>query len=125
MIKGFLKNAGNILKVSVGVKNLASKLQNHVFVFPRKISLGKQKPDGVCERPLRAITMQGPRVSLAKSDTVAAGTELKFEIKMVDNKEISADLIKELLAYGELCGLGQWRSGSYGRFIVKEFEVVA
>ena len=71
-IKGFLKEAGNVLKESVKVKALRSKLDNFVFVFPRKIRL-QDFPDGVLERPLRGMTAQGPRVSLAKSDMVNAG----------------------------------------------------
>jgi len=118
MIRGFLKNAGNILKDGLKIKNIKSKIDNVVFVFPRRIYLGTPKPDGVLERPLRAITMQGPRVSLARSEYVNAGTEIEFEITILPNKEITDDTIRELLLYGQYCGLGQFRNGSYGRFEV-------
>lgn len=132
MIKGFLKNAGNILKGQVagkgakgkgeketrGMKNLRSKIDNQLFVFPRRIHFGKTQPDGILERPLRAMTMRGPRVTLARSDMVNAGIELDFTINWLKGGDISAKLIKSLLEYGQLCGLGQFRNGSYGRFEV-------
>lgn len=116
MIRGFLKNAGNILKDELKIKNLKSKIDNTIFVFPRKIHLGKDKPDGVCERPLRAMTMQGPRVTLARSDTVLAGTSFELTIEILPNKEITSEKIIQMLEYGKFCGLGQFRNGSYGRF---------
>lgn len=121
-IKGFIKNAGNVLKEEVKIKNLRSKLSDFLFVFPRKVSLGKQTPDGVLERPLRAQTAQGPRVTLARSDYIAEGTEISFTIKIIGHKEITIDKIKELLAYGELQGLGQFRNGGFGRFEVVEIK---
>src|SRR3990170_2795445 len=118
MIRGFLKNAGNILKEVVGIKNIKSKIDNVVFVFPRRIYLGKIIPDGVIERPLRAMTMQGPRVTLARSEYVDAGVEMEIEIKIIPNKEITESVLMSLFEYGQLCGLGQFRNGSYGRFEV-------
>jgi hypothetical protein len=132
MIRGFLKNAGEVLQSTIDVekekkgvvsreklKGIRGKIDRFVFVFPRKIYLdGKTEPDGVVERPLRAMTMQGPRVTLARSDSVNEGINLFFSIKLVPNKEISWEIIEKLLEYGELCGLGQFRNGSYGRFEV-------
>jgi hypothetical protein len=119
-IKGFLKEAGNVLKESLKLKNLKSKIDNYVFVFPRKIRL-QGKPDGVLERPLRGMTAQGPRVSLAKSDVVNAGLSFEVTIKVLTHKgqEIDQEVIESLLDYGALKGLGQWRNSSWGRF---EFE---
>jgi hypothetical protein len=117
-IKGFIKNAGNILKDNAKIQNLRSKLSNNLFVFPRKVRLGKVEPDGVLERPLRAQTPQGPRVTLARSDYIAAGTEITFQIGWIEHKDLSEKLIMELFAYGELQGLGQFRNGGYGRFTV-------
>ena len=62
--------------------------------------------------------MQGPRVSLAKSDLVHAGTVLNFTIEFIETKEIKASLFKELLDYGRLKGLGQWRNAGNGSFEV-------
>lgn len=118
-IKGFLKNAGNVLKDELKIKNLRAKIGDYVFVFPRKIYIGKSV-NGSLERPLRAQTMQGPRVTLARSDYINAGTEIEFAIRLLQHKEITWDVIHELLKYGELQGLGQFRNGGYGRFVVVE-----
>ena len=137
MIRGFLKSAGEVLQQNITVekekkgvisneklKGIKGKIDKYVFVFPRHIFLGKEAPDGVVERPLRAMTMQGPRVTLARSDYVNAGTRLNFTIKLLKNKEIGWDIITDLLKYGELAGLGQFRNGSYGRFMVERFKDV-
>lgn len=118
MIKGFLKEAGDVLKAELGVKNLKSKLTKHLFVKPRRIYLGQELADGVLERPIRASTPQGPRVSLIRSDAILQGKELSFTLCLIPHKELNIDLIKELLEYGQFNGLGQWRSGSYGQFEV-------
>lgn len=122
MIKGFFKNAGNVLKERVGIKNLRGKIDDYIFIFPRKIYLGVDKPDGSIERPLRAMTMQGPRVSLARSDYINGNREISFEIGWIALKGIDEALIRGLLEYGKLQGLGQFRNGGYGRFEVTEWE---
>ena len=118
MIMGFLKHSGNTLKDVVGIKALKSKLNNYCFVNPRRIYFNQDAPDGVLERSLRVMTMQGPRVTLTRSDYIKAGKKLDFAITLLNHKELTVDLIALLLEYGELIGLGQWRNGSYGRFKV-------
>lgn len=121
MVKGFLGNAGNIMKEGLKVKNLKNKITNNVFIDPRRIYLGKTEPDGMLERPLRAQTPMGPRVTLARSDYVNEGTQIEFTIKWLEGGEVTEKLIDSVLEYGQFQGLGQWRgSGGYGRFkIVK------
>lgn len=117
-LKGFLKEAGNALKGALGKTALKSKLERSVFVFPRRLFLGKDKPDGVLERPLRAMTAQGPRVTLSRSDYVEAGTEFSAELVLLPlhPKDVTEDVLRSILDYGQFIGLGQWRGGSYGRF---------
>lgn len=119
MVKGFLKNAANQLKEVIKIKNARSKVNNYVFMFPRKIYIGKDKADGVIERPLQAMTMQGPRTSLARSDYVDAGTSFEFTLRFYEQAGLTEKKIKELFEYGQLMGLGQFRNGSYGRFNVE------
>ena len=118
MIKGFLKNAANILKGAkhLDLKAARSKVVNQVFVLPRKIYIAEEV-DGTIERPLRAQTMQGPRVRLAKSEFIKAGTRISFKIKWLEEDFRWKD-IEMLLAYGELQELGQNRGGGFGRFVV-------
>ena len=118
MVKGFLKNAGNVLKDTVKVKALKSKIDNFVFIAPRKIYLGQSEADGVEERPIRAMTAQGPRVSVVRSDYISEGKTIQFSITLLNHKEVTWDLIADLLRYGTLMGLGQFRNGGYGRFEV-------
>ena len=121
MIMGFFKEAGNLLKEQVGIKNLKSKLENNVFISPRRIFVNKNEPDGCIERPLRGQTPQGQITSLVRSDYIDAGTEIEFSIILVENKEIKPLTLRTLMEYGNLKGLGQFRNGSYGRFEVISF----
>lgn len=114
-IKGFMKEAGNILKDIVKIKALKSKLDNFLFITPRHIWLA-EKPSGLLERPLRGMTARGPRIALAKSEYVKAPLTIKIGIQMIPHKELNFEVIETLLGYGELKGIGQWRNGSYGRF---------
>ena len=122
-ILGFMKEAGNILKDQLGVRNLRSKIDMFVYVEPRRVRIPGQVV-GVLERPLRAMTAQGPRVALARSDYVEAGTQLHFQLKILKNKEVTPEIIRRVLEFGTLKGLGQFRNGSYGRFKVVSFEEV-
>lgn len=123
-VRGFIRNAANVLKDQLGIKNLRGKVTDFVFVRPRRIHLGKKAPDGVVERPLRAMTQQGQRVTLVRSDYVAVGTTLTFQVVILKHKEITRETIEKLLAYGEFQGLGQFRSGGYGRAVVESIAEV-
>lgn len=127
VLKGYLKEAGNVLKDadSIKVKNLRSKIDNYVFVQPRRLYLmrdGKviQEPDEVLERPLRGMTMKGPRVSLASSELIKAGCYFDATIEILEHKELTPELIGQLLNYGRYKGIGQWRNGGYGCFTWEE-----
>jgi len=120
-LKGFLKEAGNVLKDSLKVKNLRSKIDNYVFIQPRKLYLKREdkhisEPDDIFERPLRAQTMQGPRVALTGSERIYPPCSITAAIEILENKEITPDLIRDLLDYGQYKGLGQWRNGGFGSF---------
>lgn len=124
-IRGFLKEAARNItgtKGDKGISALVSKIDRFVFVSPRRLYFKRNgkfitKPDGVRERPLRAMTMQGPRVSLKRSDTIATGVELSFTVAILPLcKEITQEHIAAWLEYGKYCGLGEWRNGSFGRF---------
>ena len=120
MVKGFIKNAGNIMKDKViPVKNLRSKIDDFIFVTPRKIYFDGEKGPEPLERSLRVMTMQGPRVSLAKSDYIEAGAKLKFSIECPFPSEIDEKHVLQMLDYGKFMGLGQFRNGGYGRFSYK------
>lgn len=143
-IKGFFKEACGVLRnvpgtVSSKVKSYRSRIDNIIFCWPRQILLANDSYEldengviklGVCDRPLRVVTQQGPRVTLARSITVPAGTTLTFEVQILEDNAIWGKkltdkekekltykaLITEWLNYGSLKGLGQWRNSGKGRF---------
>ena len=69
---------------------------------------------GLCERPLRADTAQGPRVSVCRSETVPAGSVIEFDVAIL-SKEL-VPYVEQWFDYGKLRGLGQWRNSGKGRF---------
>jgi len=121
---GFLKAAGNTLKALVevghgkkGIKNLRNKLTQFLYVGPRVIHLNRM-PDGIFERPLQAMTIRGPRNTLASSEIINPSPELSFTITigLLPHEELSFVVIEQLLEYGQFLGLGQFRGGGFGRF---------
>lgn len=100
-----------------------------VFVNPRRIYF--KRPDGTncdksdittLQRPLRAKTMQGDRIALARSEQLPPGVTLEFEISYLPgtaksvHKDLTMDDLKDCLDYGRLVGYSQWRGGGFGRF---------
>ena len=134
-IKGFFKDACSMLN-RVGGKdengkkkklNESSKLtafkkiiDGMIFVSPRQIPIDFTGEVQLCQRPLRAQTMQGERVALAISEEVPAGASLTFYIIVLDESHLPA--IREWLDYGALRGLGQWRNSGKGRFTWEELR---
>lgn len=116
-IRGFFKSACKAMNMADGHTKLTAyktKIDQLVFIKERKIPFVFDGEMGVLQRPLRAETAQGPRVALASSETIPAGATIEFTI-MCLNKDLMKNVI-EWLDYGIYSGLGQWRSGSYGRF---------
>jgi len=129
-LKGFMKDACGMLS-RVGGKdengkkkkvNESSKMSAYkkiidglIFVEPRQIPFEYTGEIGVCQRPLRAQTMQGERVALAMSEEIPAGATIEFDILL-----LSPDLrpaVIEWLDYGRLRGIGQWRNSGRGKFV--------
>lgn len=124
-VKGFFKDAAGVLRRVPGTKSSKIKaykkeIDGLLFVTPRMITLNMPGPMGECQRPLRASTAQGERIALAHSETAPAGTTIEFEIRCL-TKEMY-DLAKELLDYGNLRGIGQWRNSGKGRFEWEEVK---
>ena len=128
-VKGFFKDACGMLsrvggKDESGKKkkvNESSKLTAYkkiidglIFVQPRMIPFKFDGDIGICERPLRAQTMQGERVALSKSEEIPAGATIEFDVLCLSDEHVSA--VKEWLDYGVLRGIGQWRNSGKGRF---------
>lgn len=120
-IKGFFKDVCGMLwrtenSKSKKLKAYRKMIDGLLFVFPRKIPIKIPADTEITikERPLRANTSKGERVSIARSETIAAGAIIEFEVVLLTDKLM--DALVEWLDYGELRGLGGWRNASWGRF---------
>ncbi|MCP4599251.1 MAG: hypothetical protein GY847_01720 [Proteobacteria bacterium] len=135
-IRGFMKTAittvmetGDIAKI----KNHKSRIDRFIHVSPRKLHFIRAEGDAaenetewaleVLQRPLRAMTRDGPRVSIARSDILPSGTKMEFTIELLNTPHIKPNDLRLALEYGLYEGMGQWRSGGYGIFRVLEFDV--
>lgn len=140
VIKAVLKNAASVYKTFGPLKQLKNKVQKYVFIREKfvPIVLGpnpdnwagedghpmvQDGPTGpVCERPLRASTPQGERVALTCSDVVPAGSTIQFHLVLVNGSGLTDMHLVRLFAYGQLEGIGQWRSSNvFGQFEISEF----
>ena len=133
-VKGYLKEAMGALKKLSGTACSAQKaykkvIDNYVFFSEDSRRIFFTNPDGTKvknsqigenERPLRAMTMQGERVSIARSETVPAGSSMTFKMIVMDDSLNKA--IDECFNYGEFKGFGQWRNAGWGTFKWEELD---
>lgn len=137
-IKGFFKDACGMLsrlggKTEAGKKKAVNEsgritaykkvIDGLIFVQPRMIPLVVNGEMEECQRPLRAQTAQGERVSLANSEEISAGSRCEFDVLCMDDSHEAA--VREWLDYGALRGIGQWRNSGKGRFTYTAYEVEA
>lgn len=128
-VKGFFKDSCGMLsriggKTETGKKKAVNEsgkitaykkvIDGLIFVQPRMIPIHFNGEMTERQRPLRAQTAQGERVSLANSEQIPAGSTCEFEILLMDDSHEKAVL--EWLNYGALRGIGQWRNSGKGRF---------
>jgi len=124
-VHGMLKEAASVLNGG-DVKAFRDKVGTTVFVTPRRIPIKGKRVEAL-ERPLRAMTMQGPRTTLARSEQIAEGASFECDIICLKTPKfhLSEPQLNELLQYGSMCGMGQWRgSRLYGQFDYKLRKLV-
>jgi len=140
MILGFMKAAGEAISKTLPKKNgtmlysasyTSSIINQHCSVATKFIDSSidiDRDEDGnpvYLQRSLRAMTAQGPRVSLAKSETIPEGAEFEFDLRVMKNSPMTSEVIDTLFSYGVMTGIGQWRgSGGKGQFDVVSCEMV-
>jgi len=122
-IKGFFKDAcGMLRKVpkskSSTIKAYKKEIDGLIFVQERQIPFVYTGEIGNCQRPLRAQTAQGERISLANSETIPVGSTLEFTVECLVDSDMAA--VEEWFDYGRLRGLGCWRNSGKGRFTWEE-----
>lgn len=127
MIRGFFKGSLEAMIAQTNVKQPRSKVDKFLMVNPRRIPITRNgemiyEEDDQLERPLRADTPKGPRVSLTASEMIDLPWEVEFEVTLMPNpasKSSSAltwENVEDALEYGQYQGLGQWRTGGNGTF---------
>ena len=127
-ILGFMKEKTKFLRQEPGngfdkFTNYKSKIDGNFNIDKPFITLHLPEGEemGICQRPLRAETAQGPRVALASSLTCPPGTTCEFEL-YINNKEFNKYAIG-CLKKGFLSGTGQWRSSQQkGRFLFEIYD---
>lgn len=142
-VGGFWKEAAEALQIEHGVRQVRSKLDNFMLIEPRRVYITDmqgavlQQADGKLERPLRAMTQQGPRVSLACSAVINPGRQITYTVDFLpylksgggkEAKALEMEKFVEMIGwYAKRKGRGQWRSGGNGRFAaeIKPVEVKA
>jgi len=135
-VKAALKEGANVIKSLVkvrgkngeeaGAKALKSKFAECVFVDEAKVYLLKDGKPIVGEleteeRPVHAMTAQGPRTSLKRVD-VAYGVNIAFTVMLAKTGAVSETALFSALTYLERGGLGSDRS--QGRGTCRVVEVV-
>lgn len=132
-IRGFFKSACQAMKAvekshSSKLKAYKKEIDLRILVYAdandksnRMIPILFDGEIGECQRPLRAATPQGERVSIAHSEMIPAGAKLRFDIVMLVDEDV--DLVREWLDYGIYNGLGQWRNSGCGAFTWEEISL--
>ncbi len=124
-IKGFFKDTcGGLRKVpkmeSGKIKAYKKEIDKLIFPEPRRIPINFTGEILECQRPIRAQTAQGERVSLAISEEIPAGATVEFTIVCLSPDHVKA--VREWLDYGKFSGIGQWRNSGKGRFSWEEIK---
>ena len=135
-VKGFFKSACSALRtdkttLSSKITSYKKEIDLHVFVYAdekdpasRFLPIHNYGEIGICQRPLRAQTMQGERVALADSEEIQAGAYIEFDVVILkhDKKPLGVDIIKEWLEYAKFNGFGQWRNSGHGAAVYEIIE---
>ena len=121
--KGFFKSACSAMNkvkgsLSSKLKAFKKEIDLRVFIKDRENVIENYDTITECQRPLRAQTMQGERVSLAISEEIPAGATCTFTIITLCDETM--ELVKEWLDYGALNGMLQWRNSGKGSFTWEE-----
>lgn len=124
-IKGFFKDTcGGLRRVksteSSKIKAFKKEIDKLIFPEPRQIPINFTGEITTCQRPLRAQTPQGERISLATSEEIPAGATVEFTVVCLSDDHEKA--VREWLDYGKYSGIGQWRNSGHGRMLWDELD---
>lgn len=138
MIYGFMKAAGEALcrtkekasgtmlqstAFTHSIINQHCRCEDEFIVFDRDIEKSPEGRPLYAQRSLRAKTMQGDRVALARSEVVPRGSKIEFTLKVMEGSPLTEEHLREIFSYGEMVGLGQWRNSGKGSFKFEMEEI--
>lgn len=136
MIKGFLKYAAGVARLNEGFKisGFASKIIKFVHIYPTRIRFTqdgefvKTPHSEIFVRPIKITDKTGTRTAISRSEQILYDRDhlvtINFKVKIFDNPDVDGPEIEGLLGFGLDSGLGCWRNGGYGRFILNLFEEI-
>jgi len=133
-IEGFFKGTCGFLRTVPGtlsskLKAYKKQIDGRIFVegdisttnkTGRKVRINDAFPIDLYQRPLRAQTPQGERVSLACSEKIPEGANCEFNITCLIDDDTK--LVEEWLDFGKRNGMGQFRNAGNGRFAWEKIE---
>ena len=124
-LKGFFKSACSAMSKVKGSKSEKMKafkknIDLRIFIKDRYNFFDNVTEITELQRPLRANTPTGERVSLAISEMINAGATVDFTVVCLVDEDI--DTVREWLDYGQFNGLLQWRNSGCGSFNWQELE---
>jgi len=119
-VKAHLKDSANQIKDILGIKNLRSKVANRIYVAEYRIYIERngetlQEPDSSFDQPIHVITPRGPRNSLKTIGFVEKAYFI-FTVKLLQDKEITREVLQSIFEYGGLHGYGGERGMGEGRY---------
>jgi len=87
-----------------------------------------RQPDSILSRPLASWVGTQRIVTISSSEMINPPAELRFRVVIWDiekkDKIPTPEYIQKILSYGIQWGHSGWRTARYGRYIVKEFNVL-
>jgi hypothetical protein len=88
-----------------------------------------KQPDSILSRPLTSWVGTQRIVTISSSELINPPAELQFRVVIWDiekkDKIPTPEHIQKILSYGIQWGHSGWRTARYGRYVVKEFNVVS
>ena len=124
-IKGMIKEVIKVLKLAKKIKGLTNLIISGFFVYPPRVHLNKENPDGYIEETAQVMGRMGPRSIIKRHDYVERAN-MDFELRYFDTDVLDEKTLKIILEAGQEVGLGTNRheGGEFGKFdIVKIKEI--
>lgn len=126
-IKAHLKDCANQIKEAITpqIKLFRSKVANKCYIEPYWVPILDQagnpvtESDGTYEQPVHVMTPKGPRNAL-KIIHYLNQPILRFTLRLLKDKEVKINHVKEVFKYGTIHGYGGERGMGEGQY---EFKI--